>query len=515
MLPKSNYFLSSFFWSTLSKILNAIFGFVSVPILLGYFGKADYGILSIATACNGCMHLLDLGMNTGAVKFFAQWSAEGKRDLIQKVSNTNTTFYLIISFVNIAGLLFLAWFGEQFFSVTHDQFLKLKTCFCILAVFSCISWATSAYTQLLTAFKKIAFTMQVNSVMLLFRIALVFCVLFFKFSLIEYFFYLTAIVAATIIPYVVKCKRDQLLDSLKPAFYWKEFSAVFYFSLSIFALSLFQVAATQSRPVVLSMFAEKGAEAVADFRIVEVVPQFVIMLCGSLTAIFLPNSSEMIVRNNHDEIQNFVNTWTTRTTIFVCVLSFPFIVASEDVLSAYVGSDFAYLSKWLVLWCFFLIVQMHSTPAFSFILARGRTKILVVSTAIASVISIIVNICLSRIIPVGSAIVGYVVYMLCLIGVYYLHIYKYYIGLKRFPVFKSFMLPLSLGVLSCAFPMLVTIPYIEISSVSRINFIFLFCIKSLLWLLSYGVLLTALRVVKISDLKRLINGRGKQVKKNP
>ena len=36
-----SYFFNSFFWSTLSKVLNAIFGFISVPLLLGYFGKAE------------------------------------------------------------------------------------------------------------------------------------------------------------------------------------------------------------------------------------------------------------------------------------------------------------------------------------------------------------------------------------------------------------------------------------------------------------------------------------------
>ena len=77
----NNYYVSSFFWSTSAKVLNAILGFISIPLLLGYYGKADYGILSIATACNAYMHVLDLGMNTGAVKFFSQWRAEGKDKL--------------------------------------------------------------------------------------------------------------------------------------------------------------------------------------------------------------------------------------------------------------------------------------------------------------------------------------------------------------------------------------------------------------------------------------------------
>lgn len=67
---KNNYYVSSFFWSTVSRVLSAIVGFFSVPLLLGLYGKAEYGILALATSCNGYMQLLDLGMNTGAVKYF-------------------------------------------------------------------------------------------------------------------------------------------------------------------------------------------------------------------------------------------------------------------------------------------------------------------------------------------------------------------------------------------------------------------------------------------------------------
>ena len=107
-----NYYVLSFFWSTLQKILSAILGFISVPLLLGYYGKAEYGILAIATACNGYMHLLDLGMNIGAIKFYSQWRKQGKIELINHVARTNITFYLIIACINILGLLFLALFGR-------------------------------------------------------------------------------------------------------------------------------------------------------------------------------------------------------------------------------------------------------------------------------------------------------------------------------------------------------------------------------------------------------------------
>lgn len=503
MLLKNNYFFSSFFWSFLSKVLNAIFGFVSTPLLLGYFGKADYGLLSIATACNGYMHVMDLGVNTGAIKYFAQWNAEGKRDLIQKVSNTNTTFYLIISCINVLGLLALAWFGESFFSVTHEQFLKLRTCFFILALFASFNWLTSAYTQLLTAYKKIAFTMKVNCVMVLLRIFLILSVFVFKLNLSEYFFFLTATLALCILPNIIKCKKDKLLDTIKPAMHWKEFGTVFSFSMSIFAISLFQMTATQSRPIVLSIFAEHGAEAVADYRIIEVFPLFVMMLCGSFTAIFLPKSSELMAKKNRNEMQNFVNVWTTKTTILVCVLSFPIIVASSELLGAYVGPEHSYLGKWLQVWCFFLIFQMHSTPAYSFILAKGKTKVLVTTIGVATILSIIVNISLSKIVPVGSAVVSYVVYMICQVSVDYIYMYKYCINLDRLPIIKSFLAPFLIGAITCVASYIIPIEKIEIFPIGRFNYLLVCAIKTGLWLLLYAPLLFIFRILNVSEIRKM------------
>lgn len=66
----NRYYVKTLSWSVIEKIINALIGFISTPILLGVYGKADFGILSLATACNGYMHLLDLGMDVGAVRFF-------------------------------------------------------------------------------------------------------------------------------------------------------------------------------------------------------------------------------------------------------------------------------------------------------------------------------------------------------------------------------------------------------------------------------------------------------------
>lgn len=500
----NNYYFSAFFWSTFSKVLNAAFNFVSVPLLLAFFGKAEYGLLSIATVCNGYMHLMDLGMNTGAVKYYAQWEAEHKRNLIYRVARTNITFYLIISLINVIGLLALAFWGESFFSVTHEQFLQLRYCFYILAIFASINWVTTVYNQLLTAFQKVTYTMQVQCVVVILKGVLIVSVFLFGLSLIEYFFYLTCVVALVIIPYMIKCKKEAYIDSHKPALYWGDFKIVLNFSLALFALSLFQVTATQARPIILSIFALNGAETVADYRIIEVVPSFIITVCGTMTSIFLPKSSEMMIRGNKDEIQRYINNWTLKTTIVVCVLCFPFIVGATEMLSAYVGSDYKYLGKWLQLWCVFLIVQMHSTPAFSFVLANGKTRVLVAWTAVACVLSIIINLSLCRQVPVGSAVIGYVAYMLCLIGVYYVILYKRYLGLKRLPIFISFLKPVLIGLLCSLIPLEVNVDglFSEFISNTRVEYILEMVLLSLLWMVPFLCVLSVTKIIRLSDIKK-------------
>ncbi len=499
---QDNYYFKSFFWSTLQKILNAILGFISIPLLLGYYGKADYGILSIATACNGYMHLLDLGMNTGAIKFFSQWKAEGKTDLIHRVARTNITFYIIISIINIIILLLLAIFGKNLFAVNYEEFLQLRTCLFIICIFAIFSWTTTAFNQLLIANKQIAYTMQVQCVQTLLKLILIIVVLWANLSITIYFFWLTAILASLIIPYALKCQNDNLIDRFRPALYWNDFKAVLTFSLSIFALSVFQMTATQSRPIILSIFSTHGAETVAEFRILEVIPTFVIMIGGVFSSIFLPKTSEMVAKGNQTEISQFAYKWTSYTTILANILCVPIILCASEIISAYVGMKYVPLSKWLIIWCLTVLIQIHTTPGNALVLAYGRTKLLVTSTSVICVVSIFVNIFLCNLYGVGSAIIGYFLYVLCVIGLYYLYYYKKLMSLSRIEMVKRFLTPTII-----AFIWLAIICFIPIDNEclninnEKIELILICVIKTLLWSIPYMVSLFVLQILTIRKIQ--------------
>ena len=70
----TKYVAKSFFWSTISKITSAVIQIISVPLLLSNFGQFDFGLIVLASSVNAYMTLLDMGVSTGAVKYFSEWT---------------------------------------------------------------------------------------------------------------------------------------------------------------------------------------------------------------------------------------------------------------------------------------------------------------------------------------------------------------------------------------------------------------------------------------------------------
>ena len=492
-----NYYLNSFFWNTFQKILAAIVGFMTVPLLLGYYGKEQYGILSLATACNGYMHLLDMGMNVGAVRYFSLWRSEGDNERINRVARTNITFYGIIAIINMFLLLVLGLYGESLFSVSHEQFLQLRMCLFVLAVFCILNWSATTFSQLLIADKQISYTAKVQSILTILKLALIWIALYYHLSLSTYFTLFTVVISLALFPYVRKCLKDNLINSIKPATFWKDFKVVIMFSLSIFALSLFQMTSTQTRPIILGMFAENGALVNTEFRIIEVIPQFIIMISGTLASIFLPKTTELLVQRNQEVISCFAYKWTILTTIIGNVLCFPFIVGARDVISAYVGVEYDYLYIWLVIWAFTTLLQTYSSPTYSLIMASGKTKKLVCISAVTSIFSLIVNAVLAKYLGIGSAVIGYFFYIILTMLGYYVFYYKSVLKLKKMEVFLSFIKPTSCAIVSSIIVILLTAnsPSFFFIGTERWDYIVAFILRAVLWGGIYFLFLFSFKIV--------------------
>lgn len=491
------YIASAFIWGVIAKFLDAGLKFLTIPLLLSYFGKEDYGLLTLAIATNAYMQLLNMGMNTGAVKFFSQWIAVQNYEMISRVSRTNLSVYLGIGLINSIALLFLSFFGESIFKVTAQQFISFKYLLWILAGFSILNWVIFVFNQLLIADEKVGFTQQIMSIKSILNLVVVLITITFKWSIIQYFSVNLFVNSLVVLPYYFICRRSNLMQSLIPAFYWKDFSVVFKYSIAIFAMSLFQFTAAQSRPLVLAMYSSQGVSVLSEYRVIEVFPIFIISLGGMLISILLPKTSKAIQSNDQLAIENIAYKGTKYTSMLVSFLCFPIILNASELLIMYVGEEYVHLSKWLVLWVFTLVFFLHNSPVASLVLATGKTRMLVYSSAIACVISIVLNAILCSIYNVGSAVIGYAVYIIIQILFYYFYFNKKVLHLDSLRVFEAFIFPSTLGILAA---FLIYILPLEFS-----NLVILILLKTTIWITIYACLLFGFKLLKYPEIKMLFS----------
>lgn len=479
-------------WGVISKLLDAGIKFLTIPLLLGYFGKGNYSILTLAMATNAYMALLDMGMNTGSVKYFSQWIATEKYDLLYRTAQTNIMFYLGIGFINSSILIVLGIWGANVFQITPEEFEIFQQLLYFLAVFSIVNWITFVFNQLLIADEKVAFIQQIAVVRSVLGLAIVGITILYKWSLIQYFIVYLSLNAFVIFPYYFQCKKNRLIGSVFPALYWKDFAVVFKYGLAILAMSIFQFTATQSRPLILGIFSKDGIDILAEYRVIEVFPIFIISVGGMLIGILLPKTSKAIQNNDRSLIEKMAYEGTKYTSILVSVLCFPLMLSSQELLTLYVGIEYTHLSVWLMLWIFTLTLFLHNTPVASLVLATGKTKMLVLSSAVACIISIIINAVLCEYFGVGSAVIGYLVYIIILVSFYYFYFNSKVLNLKSNLVFKAFFIPTLIG-----FCIMLCILYLQLSFSSL--FIQL-VIKSLLWCATYFVILYSFKIIDFKEM---------------
>lgn len=435
------YFAGSFFWTTTAKILNAGLKFVSIPLLLGYFGKESYGLITLAVSTNAYMLLLNMGMNTGGVKFFSQWIVEGSFEKIDRIARTSLSLYIGLGFINALLLLLLAWKGDGIFNISEDSFYSFRILLFILAGASIGNWSTFVFNQLLVSAGKIGFTQRILSIRNILNLLCVLVTIKLDWSVYQYFLVDSLLNMSVVIPYYIASKKQGMIKNLIPAFHFGEFSSVFKYSMAIFAMGIFQFTATQSRPLILGMFSSEGASILSDYRIIEVFPMFVISIGGMLTSILLPQSSRLVKEKNQVAIEKLAYEGTRYTTIIILLMCFPIIINAKAILYLYVGNNYVDLSLWLILWLVSIIIALHNSPVASIVLSTGKTKMLVFSSAFSAMVSLVINSQLVNEYGVGSAVIGYFLYVVLQLSFYYFYYNSKVLNLNSFKVFKSFIVP--------------------------------------------------------------------------
>jgi O-antigen/teichoic acid export membrane protein len=409
-------------WGILAKILDAVAKFITIPLLVGFYGKADYGLIALAFSLNAYLRLMDLGMNVGSVRFFSMWEAKSDWESIGKASRSSIIFYGAIGLINALIFMFMANYGQFFFNLKTDQIATYRIMMYILSASTILNWLANVIIQLLSAKDELGYVNRVNviSSVLNFTVALV--AIRFEWSLPLYFLFYTI---STLIPIPLNLLRLKVFPLslsalILPQWDGKIFREIIGYSSAIFLMGIFQLTANELRPLLLAKFAS-GIDVLTDYRVIQTIAMLIISFGTIFLQVLLPAAAKVYQEQNFPKIERMVLQATRYISIFLSFIVFILILNSESILLLYMGKNYLHLSLWLNIWLVTVLLNMHNTPVASLVLSSGKTRFLIYSSATACIISLPITIILAPSLNVGAAVLGYLAYMLIQIGFFYIY----------------------------------------------------------------------------------------------
>lgn len=433
-------------WGILAKIVDAVAKFVTIPMLVGFYGRADYGLIALAFSLNAYLRLMDLGFNVGAVRYFSMWTAKAEWKKISDVSRSSIVFYGVIGLVNAVIFLIMSAYGQSLFNLTEAQLPLYRQIMYILAISAVFNWLSGVAIQLLSAKDELAYVNRVTVISSLLNFAVALLAIHLQWTLISYFigYTLTTLVH---IPFYIKrlsvfpVARTSLLW---PCWYGTAFREILNYSLAIFVMGLFQLTANNLRPLLLGKFAD-GMEVLTDYRVIQTIATLIIAFGGVFMQVLLPSASKAYADGNQQRIERMVFEATKYISVFLGFMVFILILNADEILLLYMGQGYEGLSLWLSLWLLTVLLSMHNTPVASLVLSTGKTRFLVYSSAVACLVSLPVTVIFADTLQVGAAVVGYLVYMVLQIGFFYVYYIPKILQLDGFRLFTRGFLPATAG----------------------------------------------------------------------
>ena len=431
-------------WATILNIVNAIYNFIAVPILIGYFGKEQYGLISLAMSVNVYMRLMDMGFNSSNVRFYSTWLAQKNSEKVTRSFQTSLSLYGGIGILNAVILLVVCVCSDKIFNVTPEQNVIFQHLLIILAVSAFCNWFSSCFDQLIYATENVDWIQRRQLIPKFLQIFVLFATILLHFN-IEFYYTLTCLATLSIVPMSIKkIHRETPFVGFLPRLDIEVFKEILPYSLNIFSFSLFQFSFHHLRPVFLGM--QGTVETVADYRIVGSVVMAVQMLGGAFLPVLLPSASKVRARNDKQAYYRVAYDGTKYISITLCFCTFGIMVVGPDIMTLYVGEEYLYLIPWLNWWLICNLVT-HNQAISSLILSGSDIRAISYNSVFASILGLVATWFLIPHYQIGGAVMGFAIYGAVQMLFYYLYYWPRKMDISSWRVFYySFAPYLLLGI---------------------------------------------------------------------
>ena len=484
-MGKTKVIVSGVAWTVIQNVINILYGIISVPFLINYFGKEEYGLIGLALSVNVYIQLLDMGMTNSNVRFFSEYLAKGEKENVQKLFSLTHFFYTAIGLLNALILFGLSFCVSTLFKVTPEQAITLRNLLWILALNATFSWISVCFDQFLRANELIDWIKKRLTFLKVMQFAILWITIGLHLS-IELYFFGYIFMATVILPLTI-VKAKKLMPELK--LNWKfdrvVFHSIFPYAISIFSFSIFHYIAFNFRPLFLGNMSGPGA--VAEYNVMNTIAMVVTVISGSFMQVLLPIVTKMTVRGEKESIQRMMFTGTKYVSIILSVIVFLLVINIDDLFTIYVGEEYVSLSKWMILWLLTLLLS-HRNVMTSLVFTEKRIKSVAVMGAVAMCLALACYFVFIPIYGVGGVVIGFAAHELTHTLFYYSYFLPRKFKINTWEVFLKGVLPVWVVYGTVSYVLRIVFGNIYLEPVLMIVFK-LFCLIIIIALLTWMFLL--------------------------
>ena len=377
--------LGNLAWATASKLFDAAVRFLTVPIVLAHFGKLDFGLLALAYSISVFLAIADFGLNVNAVRRLSEYVLTGDTAGAGRLVRACSFYYAWIGGVNFVAVVGVGAMGASWFNLAPEQASDFFWMMVALGFSTLLYWCFAVHRQLIQAAGQLGWDERNNLICAFGLAALVWLTVHGGLDVVTYFVASLAIGSIPIALRVWKARR--LIPGLSIGFQrdWALFSPMVSSSALIFVMSLAQLMAVHFRPIILA--SQGTLEAVGDYRILQGVVSFALMVSGGLFNVIYPEVARLESQGDKKRLRDLAYRGTSLLMWCHLLLLLPLMLASELILGLYVGSAYTHLALPLALWLL-TCISGHNAILSSVLLSRGRLGPLTVTSVVNALLSL-------------------------------------------------------------------------------------------------------------------------------
>lgn len=322
-------------------LLQAILGFIYVPLLLHYIGKSEYGLYQLMGSLIAYFSVMDFGLSATVICFYTKYKAlKDHREMENILAVSLRCYGLVMAAALLLGGVCYCFLGDAFrHSMSAAEVTEAKQIFLLLLLNIIITLGTMVFRSVINAHERFLFLKGMEMIQLVLQPVLVILLLMQQPSAFSVALVQTGLNLVLSLVRVYYCFHT--LHVTIRFHYWNRelFQEFRHLALSVFAVTVIDQVFWKTNQIILGIIS--GTTAVAVYSIASLIYMNYMALSTAISGVYLPYVTGMVAKrepvNKLSELFIQIGRWQY---YLLALVATGFIIFGKQFIALWAGPGF-------------------------------------------------------------------------------------------------------------------------------------------------------------------------------